>query len=110
MIVFVLKRFNIYLHQLTPNAIVRLGIFIWDVRNKGVERNAKAFSQIHELHYKTKATGGLHNKFECYNFAYQKEAIFPAHAYRRKWPNACVKEWFYMKNDLKEREDVKEII
>lgn len=27
MIVAVLKRFNIYLHQLTPNAIVRLGIF-----------------------------------------------------------------------------------
>jgi hypothetical protein len=28
-LVVVLKRFNIYLHQLTPNAIVRLGIFIW---------------------------------------------------------------------------------
>jgi hypothetical protein len=28
MIVDVLKRFNIYLHQLTSNAIVRLGIFI----------------------------------------------------------------------------------
>jgi hypothetical protein len=28
MVVEVLKRFNIYFHQLTPNAIVRLGIFI----------------------------------------------------------------------------------
>jgi hypothetical protein len=27
--VIVLKRFNIYLHQLTPNTIVRIGIFIW---------------------------------------------------------------------------------
>jgi hypothetical protein len=27
-IVVVLKRFNIYLHQLTPNAIVWLGVFI----------------------------------------------------------------------------------
>jgi hypothetical protein len=25
----VLKRFEIYLHQLTPNAIVRLSIYIW---------------------------------------------------------------------------------
>jgi hypothetical protein len=30
-VVAVLKRFNIYLHRLTPNAIVRLGIFIWVV-------------------------------------------------------------------------------
>jgi hypothetical protein len=29
MVVALLKRFNIYLHQLTPNAIVCLGIFIW---------------------------------------------------------------------------------
>ena len=29
--VVVLKRFNIYLHQLTPNTIVRIGIFIWAV-------------------------------------------------------------------------------
>jgi hypothetical protein len=28
MVVAMLKRFNIYLHHLTPNAIVRLGIFI----------------------------------------------------------------------------------
>jgi hypothetical protein len=32
-VVVVLKRFNIYLHQLTPNAIVCLGIFIWAVRS-----------------------------------------------------------------------------
>jgi hypothetical protein len=30
-IVAILTRFDIYLHQLTPNAIVRLGVFIWAV-------------------------------------------------------------------------------
>jgi hypothetical protein len=35
-VVAVLKRFNVYLHQLTPNAIVCLGIFIWVVRSHGV--------------------------------------------------------------------------
>jgi hypothetical protein len=51
----VLKRFNIYLHQLTPNAIVRLGIFIWAVRSQGTEVSAEAlceaFCQVHELHF-----------------------------------------------------------
>jgi hypothetical protein len=42
-IVVALKRFNIYLHQLTPNTIVRLEIFIWAIRSQGVELVAKAF-------------------------------------------------------------------
>jgi hypothetical protein len=37
----VLKDFEIYLHQLTPNAIVRLNIFIWALRSQGVNPLAK---------------------------------------------------------------------
>jgi hypothetical protein len=37
MIVDVLENFEIYLHQLTPNAIVRLSVFIWALRSQGVE-------------------------------------------------------------------------
>jgi hypothetical protein len=59
MIVAILKRFSIYLHQLTPNAIVRLEIFIWAVRSQGIELDAEAlcevFSQIYELYFQTKA-------------------------------------------------------
>jgi hypothetical protein len=40
MLVEVLKKFDIYLHQLTPNAFVGLGIFIGVVRSQGVEPNA----------------------------------------------------------------------
>jgi hypothetical protein len=29
-----LENFEIYLHQLTPNAIVRLNIFIWALRSQ----------------------------------------------------------------------------
>jgi hypothetical protein len=36
--------------------------------------------------------------------------MFLALVYRSKWLNAWAKEWFYMKNDLKEREDLKDII
>jgi hypothetical protein len=44
-IVIVLKRFKIYLHQLTPNAIIRLGIFIWAMWSQGVEPDAEAFCE-----------------------------------------------------------------
>jgi hypothetical protein len=64
MISEVLKKFLIYLHQLAPNAIVRLSVYIWALRSQG-------FCQVHELHYQTKARAdGLHKNFGCYNFTY----------------------------------------
>jgi hypothetical protein len=105
-IIAVLKRFNIYLHQLTPNAIMCLGVFLWAVRSHGVEFDneafCEAFIQIHELHFQMKATRGLHNNFSYYNFAYRRGAMFSAPAYQSKWPNEWTREWFYMKNDLNE--------
>lgn len=51
MISKVLKRYEIFMHQLTPNTIVRLSVYIWVVRSQGVSANAKGFCRIHELHY-----------------------------------------------------------
>jgi hypothetical protein len=68
----VLKNFEIYLHQLTPNAIVRLSVYIWALRSQGMSPNAEAFCRVDELHYQTKARAdGLHENFGCYNFAYR---------------------------------------
>jgi hypothetical protein len=53
-VVEVLKIYQVYLHQLTPEAIIRMGIFIWAVRIQGLEPNAKSFCNIHELLYETK--------------------------------------------------------
>jgi hypothetical protein len=67
----VLKKFEIYLHQLTPNATVRLSVYIWALRSQGKSANAKRFCRVHKLHYQTKPRAdGLHKNFECYNFAY----------------------------------------
>jgi hypothetical protein len=41
----VLKRFNIYLHRLTPNAIVCLEIFISVVWSHGIELDVEAFCE-----------------------------------------------------------------
>jgi hypothetical protein len=57
----VLKHFEIYLHQLTPNAIDRLSVYIWALRSQGMSPNAETFYRVHELHYQTKARAdGLH--------------------------------------------------
>jgi hypothetical protein len=87
MIADVLENFEIYLHQLTPNSIVRLSVFIWALRSQGVEPLAEAFCRVHELHYQTKAReDGLHENFDCYNFAYHKDMKKPVVSYRTKWP------------------------
>jgi hypothetical protein len=96
----VLKDLEIYLHQLTPNAIVRLSVFIWALRSQGVDPLAEAFCRVHELHYQTKAReDGLHENFGCYNFAYRKDMKTPVVSYRTKWPTGWKNEWFYVKVD-----------
>jgi hypothetical protein len=55
-VVEVLKIFQIYLHQITPEAIIRMGIFVWAVRSQGLEPSAKCFCSMLELLYGMKAT------------------------------------------------------
>jgi hypothetical protein len=100
MIAEVLEKFGIYLHQLTPNAIVRLSVYIWALRSQGVAPLTDAFCRVHELHYQTKAReDGLHENFDCYNFAYRKDMKTPVVSYRTKWPTGWKSEWFYVKID-----------
>jgi hypothetical protein len=108
----ILKIFEIYLHQLTPEAIIRMGIFVWAMRSQGLEPNAKSFCNIHELLYETKPWGKeqYHNNFGCYSFDARSGSSCPVPTFRKRWPDDWMMEWFYVKNDLKAREDVKGII
>jgi hypothetical protein len=56
-VVEVLKIFQIFLHQITPEPIIRMGVFVWAVRSQGLEPSAKCFCNMHELLYETKAIG-----------------------------------------------------
>jgi hypothetical protein len=49
-VVDVLKIYQIFLHQITPEAIIRMGIFVWVVRSQGLEPSAKGFCSMHELY------------------------------------------------------------
>ena len=100
----VLKNFEIYLLQLTPNAIVRLNIFIRALRSQGMDPNAEAFCRVHELHYETKARADeMHETFDSYNFACRKDTTALVLSYRTKWPTGWKSEWFYIKADDKKR-------
>jgi hypothetical protein len=59
-VVEVLKIFQIFLHQITPEAIIRMGTFVWAVRSQGLEPSAKSFCSMHELLYETKPWGKEH--------------------------------------------------
>jgi hypothetical protein len=81
----VLNKFEIYLHRLTPNAIIRMNVYIWALRSQGMSANAEGFCRVHELHYQTKARAdGLHKNFGCYNFAYRKDTRAPVIGYHTK--------------------------
>jgi hypothetical protein len=111
-VVEVLKIFQIFLHQITPEAIIRMGIFVWAVRSQGLEPSSKCFCSMHELLYETKATcqEQYHNNFGCYGFIARPNASHPVPTFWKRWPGSWMGEWFYVKNDLKAREDIKEII
>jgi hypothetical protein len=66
---------------------------------------------MHELLYETKAIGKeqYHNNFGCYGFIARSNASHPVPTFRKRWPRAWM-EWFYVKNDLIKREDIKGII
>jgi hypothetical protein len=53
-VVEVLKTYQIFLHQITSEAVIRMGIFVWAVRSQGIEPSAKCFCSMHELLYETK--------------------------------------------------------
>jgi hypothetical protein len=55
-VVEVLKIYQIFFHQITPEALVRMGIFVWVVRSHGLEPSTKCFCSMHELLYEMKAT------------------------------------------------------
>jgi hypothetical protein len=108
MIMKVLQRYQVYMHQLTPNVMVCLSVFVWVIRSQGIALMPMHFAKL-MIYTKTKAKGemGLRNNFRCYNFAYRKEITSPILAYRSKWHEDWTNEWFYVEISLDQHEDFK---
>ena len=101
MVIKVLKLFEVYLHQLTPNAIVRMSLFAWAARSEGVKASARAFSAAHRLHHQPKLifVRGVQSEahYGCLNFAYRASLSTPVVVYKNKWPSDWTQWWFYHK-------------
>jgi hypothetical protein len=67
---------------------------------------------MHEFLYEIKAMGKeqYHNNFGCYGFIANHNASYPVPTFRKRWPGTWMEEWFYVKNNLTVREDIKEVI
>jgi hypothetical protein len=89
-LVEVLKTFEIFLHQITPEAIIRMGIFVWVMRSQRLEPSVKCFCNMHKLLYETKATGKeqYHNNFGCYGFIPRSDVSYPVSTFRKRWRGA----------------------
>jgi hypothetical protein len=46
----ILKAYNIEMHHLTPNGIVKIALFIWAVKSQRGKLDIGAFCSIHEMH------------------------------------------------------------
>jgi hypothetical protein len=93
-VVEVLKIYQIFLHQITPEAIMRMGIFVWAVRSQGLEPSTKCFCSMHEFLYETKASDKkqYHNNFGCYGFIARPNASHPVPTFQKRWPGAWMEE------------------
>jgi hypothetical protein len=82
------------------------------MRSQGLEPDAEFFCNIQELLYQTKATGKqeYHNNFGCYTFVYRSDARHLVLTFRKKWLGSWMKKWFYVKNDLDKRSDIRDVI
>jgi hypothetical protein len=68
--------------------------------------------EVLKLVHETKAMSKeqYHNNFGCYGFIAHPNTSYTVPTFRKRWPRAWMEEWLYVKNDLKEREDIKEVI
>jgi hypothetical protein len=98
-VVEVLKIFQIFLHQITPKAIIRMGIFVWAVMSQGLELSAKCFCSMHELLYEMKAIGKeqYHNNFGCYGFIARSNASHPVPTFQKRWSGPGWRSGFTLK-------------
>ena len=98
----VLQLYGVDLAQLTPNSIVKLGVFEWVLRSAGVgSSEARLFAYLHDGRCqpkKKKDTGETLN-FGSVNFQPKARLLhyLPAPAARNRWDTDWTRRWFYHK-------------
>jgi hypothetical protein len=102
-VVDILRYFDIYLHQLTPNAILRLSVYMWICRTPNIKPSAEGFALAHQVHHQRRTVFKEEGdqsvekdcQFGCLNFSYKSGVVSPVTAYRNKWTSDWQQHWFY---------------
>jgi hypothetical protein len=50
-VIDILRYFDIYLHQLTPNAILQLSVYMWICHTTKIKPSAEGFALAHQVHH-----------------------------------------------------------
>jgi hypothetical protein len=100
-VVDILRYFDIYLHQLTPNAILRLSVYMWICRTTKIKPSAEGFASAHQVHHQRRTVFEEEGdqsvekdcQFGCLNFSYKAGVVSPVTAYRNKFYMAIVETY-----------------
>jgi hypothetical protein len=101
----ILLKYQVQLHQLTPNAFVQFSKYFWVVLNFGEVPSSDGFTRRYELHYQPKkvVVDGFekYQQFGIINFhARRGGEVGLTQAVKNKWPVGWTKAWFYCKVPL----------
>jgi hypothetical protein len=96
----VLRRFNVQVHQLTPNAVVALSKYVWATTSYGGQPSVEVFTMYYCLHWQKRMIGNKIAQFGSYTFTpktgkISMEVVEFVPCARNKWGNWW-EFWFYV--------------
>jgi hypothetical protein len=96
----VLRRFNVQIHQLTPNAVVALSKYVWATTSYGGQLSVEVFAKYYCLHWQKRMIGNKVAQFGSCTFTPKTgktsmEVVELVPCARNKWGN-WYEFWFYV--------------
>jgi hypothetical protein len=88
----VLRRFNVQMHQLTPNAVVALSKYVWATTSYGGQPSVEVFAKYYCLHWQKRMVGNKVAQFGSCTFTPKTgktsmEVVELVPCARNKWGN-----------------------
>jgi hypothetical protein len=99
-VVEVLRRYDVQIHQLTPNAVVALAKYVWAVTSYGSQPSVEVFAKNYCLHWQKRKVGSKISQFGSCTFTPRTgktsaEVVELVPGARNKWGN-WYDYWFYV--------------
>ena len=98
----VLQLYGVELAQLTPNSIVKLGVFEWMLRAAGASGEGRLFAHLHDGRCQLKEKKSTSETLNFGSMNFQPRARYtmylPTPAARNRWDTDWAQRWFYHKS------------